>query len=100
MNYFIRIGEDTLEWSMKPGRVIEIIDIYVRSERRKGRGREMVKLLKQEIPKDTALIVAITRKSNTIAHQFYEALGFRIVGRLHRYYREDKEDGLMYGLDL
>jgi len=95
--------DDRLVWRLGQGRTVEIYDIVVGSDRRKGRGREMVEMLKKRIPPNTAVIYAITRISNTIAHQFYEALGFRIVGRLHNFYREggdQTESALMYGLDL
>lgn len=95
--------EDQLVWRPGQGRTVEIFDIVVNSERRRGRGREMVESLKQCVPPSTALIYAITRLSNTIAHEFYESLGFRIVGRLHNFYREsgdETEHAMVYGLDL
>ena len=95
---------DYLDWQKGSGRSVEIYDIAVNSERGIGNGRRLVERLKREMPKDTALIFAITRISNTIAQQFYESLGFRIVGRLHNFYREEKstnfESALMYGLDV
>lgn len=93
---------DRLEWREGHGRTVEIFDIVVGSERRKGRGRALIQLLLQQVPGDTAMVYAITRLSNAIAHQFYEACGFRIVGRLHYFYRDagQYEHALVYGLDL
>lgn len=94
---------DYLYWRDGSGRSVEILDIAVHSERGKGRGTELFKRLLKEIPQGVSLIFAITRLSNTIAHQFYEKLGFRIVGRLHHFYQdgpEGTENALMYGLDL
>lgn len=106
----IYIDDDTrdfLVWREGQGRTIEIYDIQVGSDRRKGRGRRMVETLVAEqraLAHNGAVVVyAITRWNNTIAHEFYEALGFRIVARLHNFYREsagDIEHGIVYGLDL
>ena len=71
--------------------------------RREGRGRQLIEKLLKEVPSDTSLIFAITRISNVVAQQFYEANGFRLVGRLHDFYREGNdgtESALMYGLDV
>lgn len=95
---------DFIDWREGSGRTVEIFDIAVNSTRRKGKGRHLVEKLKTEIPKDISLIFAITRVSNTIAQQFYESCGFRIVGRLHRFYQDGPgggdESALMYGLDI
>lgn len=106
---------DFLIWREGMGRTVEIYDIAVGSERRMGKGTRLVELLlielgrKPEAERPT-LIYAITRMSNEIAHQFYESFtthdnpnGFRIVARLHRFYRDgggDVETALMYGLDV
>lgn len=91
-----------LDWRDGQGRTVEIFDIVVGTERRKGIGRRLIEKMLTEISQDTAMIFAITRISNTIAHEFYESLGFRIVGRLHNFYRnkDGSEHALMYGKDL
>ena len=102
---------DCLIWREGMGRTVEIFDIRVASERRCGRGRELLERLLQIVnPQDDcvrgdrpAVIYAFTRMSNTVAHQFYEACGFRILGRLHEFYRDGggvHEAALVYGLDL
>ena len=103
--------EDFIRYRKGMGGTLEIFDIAVMSERGKGRGRELIKMLLNlvaghnthdaDLPK-IRVVFAITRWSNTIAQQFYEAVGFRIVGRLHNFYREDNppEHGIMYGIDL
>lgn len=102
---------DWLDWRRGSGRTVEILDIHVGSERRTGKGRRLVQALLDAIPRGTevadgvTLVWALTRWSNTIACQFYEGLGFRIVGRLHCFYVEghlarDKEAAVMWGLDI
>ena len=95
-------GRDFLDWREGQARTVEVFDIVVGTERRKGIGRKLVERLLAEIPKDTAIVYAITRMGNVIAHEFYESLGFRIVGRLHNFYRDggEVESALMYGLDI
>lgn len=99
-------AKDYLVWRVGYGRTVEIEDIAVGSERRRGIGRKLVEKLLLAVPPDTAMVYALTRAGNTIAHQFYEALGFRIVGRLHYFYRDVNEKGngslehaIVYGLD-
>lgn len=95
---------DFIDWRPGSGRSVEIFDIAIGSARRQGRGRELIRRLLLEIPKETSLVFAITRISNEIAQQFYEANGFRLIGRLHRFYQDGPgggdESALMYGLDL
>jgi ribosomal protein S18 acetylase RimI-like enzyme len=94
---------DFIDWREGSGRTIEIFDIAVNTVRREGKGRQLLDKLRSAIPTDTSLIFAITRCSNEIAQQFYESNGFRIVGRLHRFYQdgpEGTENALMYGLDV
>lgn len=104
MRLILKDERDFIDWRLGSGRTVEIFDIAVNSVRREGKGRQLVEKLKMEIPKDTSLIFAITRISNEIAQQFYEANGFRIVGRLHRFYQDGPgggdESALMYGLDI
>ena len=103
-------GHSWLEYRIGSGDTVEILDINVsNTARRQGTGREMVKELLSRLGKDNLLVYAITRWSNTAAQEFYEAIGFRIVGRLHNFYRqrEDMKDGksgfetaVMYGYDV
>lgn len=94
---------DFIDWRPGSGRSVEIFDIAVGSARRQGRGRELIRRLLVEIPKETSLVFAITRISNTIAQQFYESCGFRLISRLHNFYQDGvngNEHALMYGLDI
>ena len=98
-------GLDFLDWRPGSGRSVEIFDIVVNSERRKGHGRKLVEKLLQAIEPRTSLIFAVTRISNEVAAQFYAAVGFRILGRLHNFYRDgglpgEVESALVFGLDL
>lgn len=98
--------KDFIEYRSGMGRTVEILDIAVGSARRKGRGRLLVNRLLEELrdaAPTTSTVYAITRISNAIACQFYEALGFRLLGRLHYFYRDGndlKEHALVYGLDI
>ncbi len=103
-------GSSWLEYREGSGNNVEILDIHVNpNARRQGTGKSMVDELKSKVPFNCLLIYAITRTSNVAAQEFYEAIGFRIVGRLHLFYRrrEDMKEGssgqhhaLMYGLDI
>lgn len=103
-------ARDFLVWRAGSGRTIEIFDIQVGSERRVGKGTKLIDALLQNLkglrlPGEIkpALIYAITRISNTLAQEFYEKLGFHIVGRLHYFYREandSSEHAVMYGLEV
>lgn len=91
---------------MAPGRTVEIVDITVNGDRRKGVGRRMVARLVNNLkgikPFPPSTVYAITRIDNRIAQLFYEGLGFRISGRLHDFYRdgEDACSALLYVLDI
>lgn len=96
---------DFLVYRKGSGRSAEIYDIAVGSSRREGKGRKLVELLLEKVSSETSLVFAITRISNVPAQQFYEALGFRIIGRLHNFYRDGgitahTESAIMYGLDV
>jgi ribosomal protein S18 acetylase RimI-like enzyme len=101
-------SRDYLVWRSGMGRTIEIFDICVGSERRKGKGRRLVKMMLLEVAKypkgkGPSLIYAMTRYDNAIAHQFYEYMGFRTLGKLHCFYRDgagQNEHALVWGLDV
>ncbi len=103
-------GLDYLDWQTGSGESVEIADIVVGTDRRKGAGRRLVQALIDLFPHGhdkgvpgITLIYAICKKSNRTACQFYEALGFRIIARLHNFHQFQAgkwEDALMYGLDL
>lgn len=87
----INDGKDTLIYRPAGGDTIEIYDILVESERGKGHGTTLLKLLiGAEKPKR---VVAITRESNKLAHKFYRKNAF--VGRLLPSFYPD-EDALMF----
>ncbi len=93
---------DFLEWRRGHGGTIEIVDIVVRSERRKGRGRLLVQRLFAELNPHEH-VYAITRAENRIAQEFYHALGFRCVAPLFDFYGNRDNNGdvtidaVMYG---
>lgn len=65
---------DYLDYREGMDNTIEIFDIKVRSERRKGKGKELFNKLLVRQPR---LIYGFTRESNELGRAFYKALGFR-----------------------
>lgn len=104
---FLNDERDFLVFRAGSGTTVEIFDIAIGSERRVGKGRLLVNtLISKYLPKGTTLVWVITRSSNGIARDFYEALGFRVVGDLKCLYGRkgtDEEavvDAIMYGKDV
>lgn len=93
---------DFLVYRQGSGGTIEIFDIVVGSERRVGRGRNLVDKLLKSIPQSVKLVWAITRADNFIAQAFYEELHFRVIGVLRYFYQDGAEtvDAVMYGRDI
>jgi ribosomal protein S18 acetylase RimI-like enzyme len=82
---------DYLRWRKGSGGTVEILDINVESDRRIGRGREMVETLLEEVRKETHLVFAFTRQSNDIASQFYQALGFVVAAVVPLFYQGEND---------
>lgn len=100
MSEFHRIsindGKDYLDWRNGSGGTIEIFDVAVTSERRKGRGRSMVSHLLRHLP-PTTKVFAITRADNAIAQEWYEAMKFHVSGVLRGFYEQGKGvDAIVY----
>ena len=103
---------DFLDWRAGSGSTVEIYDVVAGSRRRKGVGRSLVRRLVQLIrswdPPDVRtrrLVFAVTRSTNQVAQQFYEALHFRVVAVLRDFYQDDPDvksgvDAVMYGYDV
>lgn len=96
---------DYLDWRQGSGHTIEIYDLCVGSERRRGRGRALVNRLLRNLPSGTRMVWAITRGTNRIAQLFYEEMRFRIVGNLFDFYQDEGSnprcvDAIMYGRDV
>lgn len=88
---------DYLDWREGSGWTVEIVDIHVGSERRRqGLGRKLVEALFAKLEPDRH-VFAITRADNEIAIQWYEALQFRVIGVLRRFYAERGVDAIMFG---
>lgn len=98
--------EDYIQYRQGSGNTVEITDISVVSERRKGKGRYLVnELISNFVSPSIVLVWAITRADNLIAQQFYEELRFRVVGVLRHFYQDEPQgkgmvDAIMYGRDL
>lgn len=99
---------DYLHFRRGSGSTIEIFDIQVASERGKGKGRQLITYLVKLAPSmhslwslspKVTLIWALTRADNVIAQQFYEAVGFRLMGILTSFYGV-AEDAMMYGREI
>lgn len=95
---------DFLDWRKGSGPTVEICDIQVGSQRRKGRGRELIRRLLRKLPEGTRTVWAITRANNLIAHDFYDGLGFRVAGYLREFYRDEEPtpsgvDAILYALE-
>lgn len=89
--------EDFLVYREGSGHSVEIFDIQVKSERRVGKGRMLMELLFSGLKPGTK-VWAITRAENEIAQEFYESLGFRVVGVLREFYADEPGvDAIMYG---
>jgi ribosomal protein S18 acetylase RimI-like enzyme len=96
---------DFLVYRDGSGPTVEILDIVVGTERRRGKGRRLVSiLLRDRLSPKINLVYAITRTDNFISQQFWESLGFRVVGVLRHFYQDkedhDTVDAIMYGLDI
>ena len=90
---------DWVRYRFAGGNTCEIVDIQVGTERRTGIGRRLVaEVMRAARENGATTVYAIARTSNEIACHFYEALEFRICGRLHRFY--GMENALLYVKDL
>lgn len=96
---------DYLDWRVGSGGSVEIFDLAVGSERRRGRGRELVCRLLRAAPPGTRRVWALTRAGNEGAHAFYVAVGFRLGGAVRAFYPdrfegEGPEDAAVFIKDL
>lgn len=88
---------DCLLYRNGPGGTVEIVDIVVMSDRRVGKGRELIRQL-IELNKPSQTFYAFTRKSNVIAQQFYTALGFEMAAVVRDFYSTDKLEASNHAL--
>jgi len=96
MNRITIDRNDFLIWRDGGGGTVEIFDIQVNSDRRKGIGRRLLRKLFEQLPPE-ARVFAITRTSNEIAQHFYEACHFHVAGVLRRFYDADHgADAIVY----
>ena len=66
------------------------------SHRRKGIARRLLNhAMEQSSHLDAANIVLEVRTSNHAAQQLYRSMGFRVVGRRSKYYKDTGEDALV-----
>ena len=81
---------------------IYIDNIAIKNEyRRKGHGEKLLKyLISEGISKKADFITLEVRKSNSNAINLYEKLGFKNVGIRKNFYKNPKEDGIIYTLYL
>jgi len=68
--------------------------------RRRGIGQELLEeAMRQAARQGAQLMTLEVRVSNEAAQRLYEKLGFRIVGRRRRYYKDNLEDALLMTRD-
>ena len=68
--------------------------------RRQGIGRELLQVAMRQAARQGAQLMTLeVRVSNEPAKQLYEKLGFRVVGRRRRYYKDNLEDALLMTRD-
>jgi ribosomal protein S18 acetylase RimI-like enzyme len=89
MRYSLNQGKDYLVYRYGHNNTVEIDDIAVMSERRKGYGTQLVDRLK----KKNKNIYALMRASNDKAKLFYEKNGFK--GTLIKRFYQDEDAILM-----
>lgn len=99
-------ARDYLVWQARSDGTVEIVDIAVNSERRKGIGRGLVKELYRRMPVGTRTVYAFSRASNMVAYDFYRELRFRAVP-IPSFYkdeplenRKDYCDAILYIRDM
>lgn len=92
-----------LEWRVCPSSSnVEIVDI-LSSKRRVGVGKLMIDKLLSQMPSECRLVYVITRASNSIAQEFYESVGFVVIGVLRDFYSDSQPatiDAVVYGRRL
>lgn len=94
-------GADYLVWRDGSGGTVEIWDINVGTDRRRGIGRQLIRELLERVPREVKVVWAVARADNIIAKQFYEALRFRIAGNLWRFYSGNTTvDAVVYAFDV
>jgi ribosomal protein S18 acetylase RimI-like enzyme len=89
-------GKDYLDWRQGSGDIVEIFEIEVSTDRRKGIGKSLVMELLRRVPMTTQLVWVLTRTDNHIACCFYSSLGFKTLAVLRDFYGQG-EDAVMYG---
>ena len=82
----------------RSGNTIEILDINVNTERRKGTGSHLIaKLIQSHRRMEPYNLYALTRRSNEAARAFYHSLGFTAVSLLPEFYINKEQDGTVVG---
>jgi ribosomal protein S18 acetylase RimI-like enzyme len=89
-------GKDYLDWRQGSGDTVEIFEIEVGTDRRKGIGKSLVLELLRRVPMTTQLVWVLTRTDNHIACCFYSSLRFKPLAVLRDFYGQG-EDAVMYG---
>ena len=76
----------------------DMMNVAVRPEyRRKGLGKELILSLIEALrQRESRCLTLEVRDSNAPARALYEGLGFQEIGRRKNYYRNPKEDALIY----
>ena len=83
----IEVEGGFLEYRSAPAGTVEIVNINVHGKRHAGIGRRLVAILERISPNNT--IYCFSRVENTIAHRFYESLGFKNIATISAFYTEN-----------
>jgi ribosomal-protein-alanine N-acetyltransferase len=68
--------------------------------RRQGIGHALLlEAIREAVAREAVLVTLEVRQSNQGAIQLYRRLGFEVVGRRVRYYKDNQEDALLMTLD-
>lgn len=82
-------------WFMRDQLHLVTIAVAPASQRQGIAARLLLNCLQQAREAEMPAVVLEVRESNTSAQALYERFGFRKLGRLRKYYKDDGEDALV-----
>jgi ribosomal-protein-alanine N-acetyltransferase len=82
-------------WFMRDQLHLVTIAVDPAQQRRGIASRLLLNCLEQARAAEMPSVVLEVRESNTSAQALYERFGFRTLGRLRKYYKDDGEDALV-----
>jgi ribosomal protein S18 acetylase RimI-like enzyme len=91
-------GRDWLTYHRASAGTVEIDDLNVLTQRRRGHGRQLVQMFLEEVA-DACTIFLFTRGANVVAQRFYEACGFVRMATIDKFYENEDRVGVFYVLN-